>query len=157
MIKTRREFCTHACHAASLAAAGALIGCGKSSPSAPGPVNNTPAPGTALSSVPATVSGRTVSVTTTGTSLASVGGAAMTTTSIGTFLITQTSQDTFSVLTATCTHEACTVNGFSNARFLCPCHGSQFSTGGGVLVGPATQPLRQFAATFANGTLTFTA
>jgi len=81
----------------------------------------------------------------------------MTSTSIGTFLITQTNQNTFSVLTATCTHEAETINGFSNSRFRCPRHGSEFSTSGGVLVGPATQSLRQFASSFSNGTLTFTA
>jgi cytochrome b6-f complex iron-sulfur subunit len=67
------------------------------------------------------------------------------------------SQDDFSVLTAICTHEACTVNGFSNSRFLCPCHGSQYSTAGAVLVGPATRSLQQFAASFSNGTLTFNA
>jgi len=107
--------------------------------------------------LPSSVSGRTVTLTTAGTSLANVGGAAMTSTSLGMFLITQTSQDTFSVLTAICTHEACTINGFANSRFLCPCHGSQYSTNGAVLVGPATRSLSQFASTFSNGTLTFTA
>ena len=38
--------------------------------------------------------------------------------------------------------------------YVCPCHGSQYSTSGAVLNGPATQPLRQFATQFTNNVLT---
>jgi cytochrome b6-f complex iron-sulfur subunit len=160
MIRTRREFCTHACHAASLAAAGVLLaGCGGddggSNPTAPSG-NPQPSPGTALSSVSASVTGQTVSIAVAGTPLANVGGAAMTSTSLGTFLIAHVSQDSYSVLTATCTHEAFTISGYANSQFVCPNHGSRFSTSGAVENGPAVTPLRQYSASFANGTLTFT-
>jgi cytochrome b6-f complex iron-sulfur subunit len=114
----------------------------------------------ALPSVAATVSGRTVSISIDASSpLANVGGAAMAQTSIGGFLIAHVGADTYNVMTSTCTHEACTIDGFSNSRFVCPCHGSQFSTSGTVLVGPAPTSLKTFASVFDSGTgaLTFTA
>ena len=89
--------------------------------------------------------------------LAAVGSMAMVQTSLGTFLVAHTGQDTFTALTATCTHEGCTVTGFSGTRFVCPCHGSQFSTSGAVAMGPATRALQPFTTQFANGVLTFSA
>ena len=164
MITTRRSFCSHACQAASLAAAGAILsGCGSSDSNPASPSNvggsggGTTGGAPLLAGVSSSVIGRTVSVTVTGTNLQNVGSPASTDTPIGSFLITQTSQDVFSVLTATCTHEACTINGFANARFVCPCHGSQFSTSGSVLNGPAAVSLRSFASSLSNGVLTFTA
>ena len=77
------------------------------------------------------------------------------TSSNGSFLATRTAQTTFSVLTATCTHEGCTVTGFSGTTFVCPCHGSRYSTSGGVVNGPATRALQTFNSQFANGLLTF--
>ena len=160
MAPTRREFCTHACHAASLAAAGVLLqGCGSSNPAAPSntPATNTPVNVPQLSTVTSTVSGGTVSITVdSGSPLATVGNAAITVNSLGTFLMAQTAQDTFAAMTAICTHENCTITGFNNSRFVCPCHGSQYSTGGTVLVGPATSPLRTYPTAFASGVLTFT-
>lgn len=42
----------------------------------------------------------------------------------------------------TCTHKGCVVawNG-SSKKFVCPCHGAEFSSDGQVLAGPAAQPL----------------
>jgi cytochrome b6-f complex iron-sulfur subunit len=91
-----------------------------------------------------------------GSSLAAVGAGALVQTSLGSFLVARTAAESFTVLTATCTHEACTVTGFSSGRFVCPCHGSQFTTGGAVVNGPASAPLRTFPATFSGGVLTFT-
>jgi cytochrome b6-f complex iron-sulfur subunit len=86
--------------------------------------------------------------------LASAGGAALVQASSGNFLVTRAAQDTFTALTAVCTHDGCTVSGFANQIYVCPCHGSQFSTSGSVVQGPAPSPLRQFATRFANGVLT---
>lgn len=49
-------------------------------------------------------------------------------------------------LAITCPHLGCSY-GFDqgNNRFLCPCHGSQFSLAGEVLHGPATSPLSHLA------------
>jgi cytochrome b6-f complex iron-sulfur subunit len=43
-------------------------------------------------------------------------------------------------LAATCTHLGCTVR-WEDGRFRCPCHGSEYNVGGGVLQGPAMRPL----------------
>jgi cytochrome b6-f complex iron-sulfur subunit len=46
-------------------------------------------------------------------------------------------------LDAVCTHLGCIVGrDETDAGFKCPCHGSRFSADGGVLNGPASQPLR---------------
>lgn len=88
--------------------------------------------------------------------LASVGGAALAQTSSGNFLLSRTAQDTFKALTAVCTHQACTVTGFADQTFVCPCHGSEDNTSGGVTRGPASSPLRAFPTAFANNVLTVT-
>lgn len=151
--QTRRAFCAQACQAASLAAIGTLATACGGSTTAP---SSTSAP--ALASVAATVAGRVVSVAiAAGSALTSVGSAATVQTSLGTFLLARTGQDTFTALTAVCTHEGCTVSGFASSQFVCPCHGSQYSTSGAVVVGPATRSLQSFATQFANGVLTFTA
>jgi Rieske Fe-S protein len=151
--RSRREFCALACQAASLVAAGTFIQACGGNPNSPGGGS---AP--QLSSVTATVSGRVVSITIPASgALGSAGTAALASTSIGSFLIARTSDTAFTVLTATCTHEACTVSGFESSQFVCPCHGSRFSTGGAVVMGPASRALTSFASSFANSTLTFTA
>ena len=121
---SRREFCAHACEAASLLAIGALAqSCGGGgNPAAP----------------------------------TSGGSAALVRTSAGNLLVAHIAQDTFTTLTATCTHEACTITGFQSSAFVCPCHGSRFNTGGAVLNGPATRALRTFAAQFAGTSLSIT-
>jgi Rieske Fe-S protein len=150
--RTRREFCAHACQAASILAVGSLAAaCGGSATSP----SSTNAP--QLGSAAATVSGRVVSVAIDSASvLANAGSAAIVQTSLGTFLVARTAQDTFTALTATCTHESCTVTGFQSSQFVCPCHGSRFSTSGGVVNGPATRALQQYTTQFANNVLTFT-
>lgn len=148
---TRREFCACCSKAAGLLAMGAVAGCG-GSPT--GPSSNAQS----LTSVAATVNGRAVSVSVGANSpLASTGGMAMTQTSVGTFLLTRTGATSATVLTATCTHEGCAINGFSGSQFVCPCHGSTFSTSGSVVKGPANRALQQFAAQVNGDVLTFTA
>ena len=153
-LRTRREFCADACQAASLLALGAVAACGGSStaPSSSAPPSSVPQLGT----VTATVAGRAVSVTVDAASpLNSIGSAALVPTSLGTFLVAHTAVDTFTALTATCTHEGCGVTGFSNNRFVCPCHGSQYTTSGAVVMGPATRALQQYTTQFVSGVLTF--
>jgi cytochrome b6-f complex iron-sulfur subunit len=47
-------------------------------------------------------------------------------------------------LDLTCTHLGCTVNATPKG-FVCPCHGSMFTTGGDVVRGPADRPLKRLA------------
>lgn len=42
-----------------------------------------------------------------------------------------------------CTHQGCEVE-VHGSRYQCPCHGSQFTTEGAVLEGPADRPLKTF-------------
>jgi cytochrome b6-f complex iron-sulfur subunit len=148
---TRREFCVSCSKAAGLLALGAVTGCGGGSPT--GPSSNAQS----LASEGATVSGRTVSVAIGASSpLAATGGMAMTQTAIGSFLLTRTGASTVTVLTATCTHEGCTVSGFSGSQFVCPCHGSTFATSGSVVQGPANRALQQFPAQVSGDVVTFT-
>lgn len=112
----------------------------------------TPAP-----TIGATVTGRTVAVALdTATALSTIGSAALVQTSLGTFLVAHTGPDAYTALSSTCTHEACVVTGFSGGRFQCPCHGSQYTTSGAVVNGPATRPLSQFSTQVDGTTLTFT-
>jgi cytochrome b6-f complex iron-sulfur subunit len=158
---SRRQFCAHACQAASLVAVGALLpACGGGddggNPTSPtGPVD-----GQALSVLNGSVSGRTVSVSVSG-ALAAPGSAALVQTSLptqpNTFLVFRNSQTSFSVLTSVCTHEGCTVDHFNGQLYVCPCHGSKYTTSGTVANGPANRALTQFQATLSGDTLSFTA
>jgi len=144
----RRTFCVQACQVASCLTLGGLAaacGGGGSSPS------NVPQ----LTTVNGTVSGTTVQVQIDSSSpLAAAGGAAMVRSSSGAFLVARTAQESFSALTTICTHQTCTISGFDNTNFVCPCHGSRFSTAGRVVNGPANAPLRSFATSFSNNVLT---
>lgn len=144
----RRTFCVQACQAAScltLGAVAAACGGGGSGPS------NVPQ----LTTVNGTASAGSVQVQIDSSSpLATVGGAAMVRASSGAFLVARTGQESFTALTTICTHETCTITGFDNTNFVCPCHGSRFSTAGRVVNGPANAPLRSFATSFSNNVLT---
>lgn len=147
---TRREFCAQACRAATLLAAGTLAACDESvvSPSGGNPQ---------FGSVIGSVTGRTVSVQIDGgTVLQGSGSAAIVQTTLGTFLVARTSQDAFTAVTSTCTHEGCAITGYENTQFVCPCHGSRFTPAGTVVVGPATRPLQAYTTQFAAGVVTFT-
>jgi Rieske Fe-S protein len=155
---SRRDFCMAACQALSLGAiAATLQACGGGgSPNEPsnGGGGNVPA----LPSINATVTNGAATLNVDGTALASTGGAAIVTSGLGTMLVVRTDATTISAYTATCTHEQCTINGFTENVFQCPCHGSRFNpANGSVLRGPATQPLRRFTATITNGVVSITA
>jgi cytochrome b6-f complex iron-sulfur subunit len=103
------------------------------------------------------VVGGTITLTIdTSSPLAAVGSAALVQASNSTLLVARTAQDTFTAVTAICTHQACTINGYNNQIYTCPCHGSQFNTSGRVVRGPATSALRTFQTQFADNQLIIT-
>jgi cytochrome b6-f complex iron-sulfur subunit len=145
----RRDFCVHSCQVMSVTTLAALLEACGGSPS--GPSGNA----TNLTTLQGTVAGGVVSVAVdTGSPLASVGGAALVRSSAGAFLVVRAAQDTFNAMTAVCTHQQCDVTGITNGIFECPCHGSQYSSTGTVVRGPATQALRRFTTGFAANVLT---
>jgi cytochrome b6-f complex iron-sulfur subunit len=151
--QTRRTFCTHAATLAIFGGAlGAILeGCG--SPTSPSPSNVPSLPivnGTRVSG------GITLTIDSS-SPLSAVGSAALVQTSIGDFLVAHTAQDAFVALSAICTHQTCTITGFGNQRYVCPCHGSTFDINGRVLGGPAPAPLPQHPTQFTSGVLTIAA
>jgi Rieske Fe-S protein len=156
---SRRQFCAHACQAASLVAVSALLpACGGGDDGNP---TNPSGGGTtqALPVITGTVAGRTVSVSVAG-SLANPASAALVQANGVTpnvFLVFRDSTTAFTVLTAVCTHEGCTVDSFNGQLYTCPCHGSKYTTGGAVANGPANRALNVFPSTLSGTTLTFNA
>jgi cytochrome b6-f complex iron-sulfur subunit len=61
------------------------------------------------------------------------------------FLVASGTSEPFSyqALSSRCTHRGCVVE-YHGARFECPCHGSMYDRSGGVLHGPAQQPLTRY-------------
>lgn len=149
---TRRTFCVQATTLAVFAGALAplLEGCG-GSPTSPSDIAS-------LAVVNGTRGSGGITLPIDSSSpLFNVGSAVLVQTSVGNFLVAHTSQNTFSALSATCTHQVCTIDGWSNQSFVCPCHGSTFDTSGRVVAGPAPTALRQYPTQFVNGVLTITA
>ena len=156
--QTRRQFCAQACQVASVAAVAGSVGtllqaCGGGGGGITG--GSLPPDVPALSTLTATAAsgGVTVNIDA-GSPLAAVGSAALVQSPSGLILVAHTAADTFTAVTATCTHENCTITGFTGQAFVCPCHGSRFSTSGVVQNGPATRSLRSFATRFASNVLT---
>lgn len=154
--QTRREFCTHACRAASVAALGSALGsilqgCGS------GGNPTSPSGAQALPIVNATAANGVVVLTIDSTSpLFAVGSAALIQVGNAFLLVAHTSQGSFNAFNATCTHQACTITGYGSQTFVCPCHGSQFDTTGRALSGPARAPLLQYRTQLSNDVLTIT-
>jgi len=147
-MRTRREFCVHAVSFVTLASL--VESCG-GSPTSSGGGSNFPA----LSVLNGTSAGNAVTLAVNaGSPLATVGNAALVQAGAGNFLVARTGQDTFTALTAVCTHEGCTITRYQSSTYGCPCHGSEFSTSGAVKSGPASTSLRQFSTQFVNNVLT---
>jgi Rieske Fe-S protein len=147
----RRDFCIHACQLVGLGALGAVTPACGGSPTSP----SSSAP--SLPTISGAIANGKIALTIdTASALNNVGSAALVTASGQNFLVARTAQATFVALTAICTHEQCTVSGFQNSTYVCPCHGSTYSTSGAVLLGPAPRALQQFATSFAGTTLTIT-
>ena len=149
--RTRREFCVHACQAVSVLSLGSVLQSCGGSPTAPS--SSVPL----LPSINGTVTPGAVTIAIDAASpLSSAGSAALVQSTLGTFLVAHPAQGTFTALTAICTHEACEITGFESQMFVCPCHGSRYTTAGAVLNGPAPASLRRFATQFSNNILTIT-
>lgn len=68
-----------------------------------------------------------------------------------------TASSAFTAVQVACTHQGTSINyNAAQGKFICPNHGSQFSTGGTVLLGPAAQPLKAYNVGITGSTLTVT-
>ena len=66
----------------------------------------------------------------------------------GRVIVAKTTAGGYVALSSACTHQGTTVQFQSGSNnFLCPNHGSEFSTSGGVLNGPASAALRSYRVT----------
>ena len=138
---------------ASLIALGSLFESCGGSPTSPSGGGSVPL----LTTVSGSLANSVVTVAVnTDSPLATVGGAALVQASSSNFLVVRAAQDSFNAMTAICTHEQCTITGFASQTFTCPCHGSQYSTTGSVIKGPATRSLQRFTTAFAANVLTIT-
>jgi len=72
-------------------------------------------------------------------------------------LATGTTTSSFTAVQVACIHEGTAIT-FNNSqtRFICPNHGSQFTTDGAVLNGPAARNLKKFNISIASNTMTVT-
>jgi nitrite reductase/ring-hydroxylating ferredoxin subunit len=148
--QTRRSFCSQAVTLTIFGGAlGAILdGCSPTAPSNAPPlpiVNGTRVNGGITLAIDAS------------SPLSTVGNAALVQTSVGDFLVARTAQNSFVALAAICTHQTCTITGFDNQNYVCPCHGSTFDVNGRVLGGPAPAALHQYPTQFTSGILTITA
>jgi cytochrome b6-f complex iron-sulfur subunit len=89
--------------------------------------------------------------------LTSTGGAMLVDMAGDTIMVVRISETQVVALSAICTHAGCSMD-YSSAQQLldCGCHGSQFTTDGKVVRGPATRALRVYSVTMASNTITVT-
>lgn len=65
----------------------------------------------------------------------------------------------FAALTSTCTHQGCTLSGYTGGKIVCgsSCgHGSEFNADGSVAKGPATSALAKYTVSINGNNLTVT-
>jgi thiosulfate dehydrogenase [quinone] large subunit len=68
--------------------------------------------------------------------------------------ILQPATGRFIAMSATCTHQGCTVAWRSGSKsFRCPCHGAVYDANGNVVGGPAPAPLPRIDITVQNGVI----
>jgi cytochrome b6-f complex iron-sulfur subunit len=148
---SRRDFCVHTGQGLSAVALGVAFGSvlqGCNTFTYPTPVQG-------LQTLNGSEANGSVSLTVSAASpLAAVGGAALVPSSAGPLLVVRSTADSFTALNGTCTHRVCTITGYVNQTFVCPCHGSEFDTSGSVVQGPARVALQQHATHFADSVLT---
>jgi len=87
--------------------------------------------------------------------LTAAGGAMLVDMTSDTIMVIRVSDTQVIALSAICTHAGCSMDFNAGQQLLdCPCHGSQFSTDGQVVRGPAGRALRVYSVTLANNMIT---
>lgn len=130
----RRQFVTGAGVVVAAGAAATLVACGSNeSPSA-----TTTSTTAATNSPPGTLA-PVASVP--------VGGGII----VDGVVLTQPTAGKISGFEATCTHAGCKLNGVTDGKIDCPCHGSKFNLDGTVAHGPAGRPLPAVAVKVTDG------
>ncbi len=144
---SRRHFLRTTCTSATLLAMGwSLSGCDSS----PAEEDPDPIPGSGVS-----IDGNTITLDLRATDTSQLAAA-------GGFLLIKSARtlavnvdgNAIRAFTSVCTHQGCDVEGFQNSRLTCFCHGSQYNTSGEVVAGPAPSPLKEFAVTRSENTVT---
>ncbi len=154
---SRREFFTKTAQGAALLAVPAILGsvlesCNQANPAGAGS-------SAGLQTINATPSSNVITLNIDSSSpLASTGSAALVKYQNSYLLVDHPDKTTYNALSAICTHQGCLITDFdsSSQQFVCPCHGSRFSTNGQVTKGPAGGPLTKYANQFANNQLKIT-
>jgi Rieske Fe-S protein len=142
----RKEFLTtFGFGLAAICAGGCLASCSKSS---------TDTPGGGTGTTPPTGVNFTVDLN---NEIKNVGESVIRNGVIVVRLATGSAASSFAAVQVACTHEG-TAIAFNNTqtRFICPNHGSQFTTEGAVLNGPASRNLKKYNIAVASNTMTVT-
>ncbi len=89
--------------------------------------------------------------------LTAAGGAMLLDTTSDTIMVIRMSATEVVAVSAICTHAGCSMNFNTGTSLIdCPCHGSQFSTTGAVVSGPANRAVRSYSVTLTGTTITVT-
>lgn len=133
---------------AAICAGGCLAACSKSDTGSP--ATNAPTPPTGVNF--------TIDL---GSEIKNIGESKISSGVIVVRLNTANTVDSFTAVQVACTHEGTAINYVANqTKFVCPNHGSAFSTTGAVLNGPSTggtiNSLKKFNIVISGNTLTVT-
>lgn len=124
----------------------AFASCSKSN-DATGSANSAPAPGSG-----------TVFTADLGTELTAAGQSKVANGVILVRVAAGNAANSFTAVQVACTHEGNAINyNTSQGIFICPAHGSEFGTGGNVILGPAAAPLQKYTVNITGTTLTVAA
>ena len=92
-----------------------------------------------------------------GTNLTSVGSSLVQGGVIVVRLATGNAASSFTAVAVACTHEGTAVNfNLANNQFVCPNHGSIFTSSGAVTLGPASSALKKYSIAISGNTMTIT-
>ena len=151
---SRREFFTKTVQGAAVIAVPAVLSSVLESCNQSNPVNSGSSSG--LQKINVTPSNNTINLAIDSSSpLAKTGSAALLQYQNNYLLVDHPDASTYNALSAICTHQGCVITDFdsSNQQFVCPCHGSRFSTSGQVTKGPAGSPLSKYPSQLVNNQL----